>query len=141
MSCNENNRPLYTCNSFQAITPEKCLAKARVNSLCMNCLYQRTSLAIANPHKNVKSAEASPIPCCILRRSRQSPNSFPRPEETHCLEKTPKVNNHFSNGRKRGILLMTCQVMIREPNGSLIQDRALLDYGSEATFITERLAQ
>ena len=36
---------------------------------------------------------------------------------------------------------MTCQVIIQGPNGSTTQARALLDLGSEAHFITERLAQ
>ena len=39
------------------------------------------------------------------------------------------------------VLLMTCRVIIRGPNGSSAQARALLDSGSEASFITERLAQ
>ena len=69
------------------------------------------------------------------------PKSSPRSEETDRSEKTRKVNSHFSNGLQRGILLMTCQVMIRGPNSSLTQARALLDSGSEASFITERLAQ
>ena len=71
------------------------------------------------------------------------PKSSPNPEQVDRSEKAPnkKVTSHFTNGRQRNILLMTCQVMIRGPNGSLAQARALLDSGSEASFITERLAQ
>ena len=36
---------------------------------------------------------------------------------------------------------MTSQVNIRGPEGSATQARALLDSGSEASFITKRLAQ
>ena len=36
---------------------------------------------------------------------------------------------------------MTCQVILQGHNGSTTQARALLDSGSEASFITERLAQ
>ena len=36
---------------------------------------------------------------------------------------------------------MTCQVIVRGPNGSTAQARALLDSGSEASFITERLSR
>ena len=38
-----------------------------------------------------------------------------------------------------GVLLMTCQVVVQGPNGSIAQARALLDSGSEASFNTERL--
>ena len=71
------------------------------------------------------------------------PKSLPRPEETDRSKKTPtkKITNHFFNGKQHGILLMMCQVMIRGPNGSLTQARALQDSGSEASFITKRIAQ
>ena len=38
------------------------------------------------------------------------------------------------------ILLMTCQVMVETPQG-MVKTRALLDTGSSASFVTERLAQ
>ena len=58
------------------------------------------------------------------------------------VEKPPtEAVSHFTNGWKGSILLMTCQVMVQGPNGSSVQARALLDSGSEASFITERLAQ
>ena len=36
---------------------------------------------------------------------------------------------------------MTCQVMVQGPDGFIVQARALLDSGSETSFITEQLAQ
>ena len=69
--------------------------------------------------------------------------SSPEPEEANHSEKTPTRNivSHFTTDRQGSILLMMCQVMTRGLNGFLTQARALLDSGSEAYFITERLAQ
>ena len=52
-----------------------------------------------------------------------------------------KVTSNFSNGNQGSVLLMKCQVIIVSPNGSTARERALLDSGFEASFITERLAQ
>ena len=38
------------------------------------------------------------------------------------------------------ILLMTCQVIVETPQG-VVKARVLLDTGSSASFVTERLAQ
>jgi len=38
-------------------------------------------------------------------------------------------------------LLMTCRVLVSAPNGTSLEARALLDNGSSASFISERLAQ
>ena len=57
------------------------------------------------------------------------------------LSSKERVPSNFSNGNHGSVLLMTCQVIIRGPNGSTTQERALLDSESEVSFITERLAQ
>ena len=74
---------------------------------------------------------------------RRESKSSPKLEEVDHSEKTPPrmVASHFSNGRQGSILLMKCQVMIRSPNGSITQVKALLDFGSEAFFITKHSAQ
>ena len=48
--------------------------------------------------------------------------------------------NHASVMVKYNLLLMTCQVLIEIPRGS-IKVRALLDSASSACFISERIAQ
>ena len=53
---------------------------------------------------------------------------------------TDNVVSHFVNGRHGSVLLMTCQVLVQGRDGCNIPARALLDSGSETSFITERLA-
>ena len=37
VSCNEDNHLLYTCSSFQSLTPEERLVKARANTVLIRC--------------------------------------------------------------------------------------------------------
>ena len=56
---------------------------------------------------------------------------------------SPKsVASHASTGYNlHSMLLMTCQVWIKAPGGTLIKELALLDSGSTSSFISERVAQ
>ena len=56
-------------------------------------------------------------------------------------EEEERVANHHMNDKHGGILLMTCQVVIRGTEDCSTQARVLLNSGSETSFITERLAQ
>ena len=69
--------------------------------------------------------------------------TLPKSANVDISKRTPveKVTSNFWNGNQGSVLLMMCQVVIRGPNGSTAEARALLDSGSEASFITERLAQ
>ena len=71
------------------------------------------------------------------------PQRLPKSVKAEHSEKPPtdKVVSHFANNRKRSVLLMTCQVVVQGPKRSSVQARALLNSGSEASFITERLVQ
>ena len=42
---------------------------------------------------------------------------------------------------KSNTLLMTCRVLVCAPDGTRVEARALLDNGSSASFVSERLAQ
>ena len=143
VGCNEDSHPLYTCSSFQALTPEERLAKARAHSLCLNCLRQGHFASNCQSAQRCKKCRRKHHTMLHFVETKAEFKPLPHTEEADRSEKTPikKVVSHFTNSRQRNILLMTCQVMIRGPNGSLTQARALLDSGSEASFITERLAQ
>ena len=51
------------------------------------------------------------------------------------------VFNCATVGSPSNVLLMTCVVAVRAPDGSTVEARALLDSGSSASFISERVAQ
>lgn len=64
-------------------------------------------------------------------------------ESEPSTEGTPTVNALTASisQHKLSVILATAQVIIRGPNGRQARIRALLDQGSEATFITEAIAR
>ena len=75
--------------------------------------------------------------------SKSERGTLPKSANVELSKRTPveKVTSNFWNGNQGSVLLMLCQVVVRGPNGSTAEARALLDSGSEASFITEKLAQ
>ena len=114
VGCNDDNYPLYTCSSFQALTPEERLAKAWANSLCMNCLRQGHFSSNCQSMQRCKKCRRKHHTMLHFDEVKTEHKSLPRSEETDHSEKTStkKVTSHFSNGKQSSILLMTCQVMI-----------------------------
>ena len=51
------------------------------------------------------------------------------------------VTSHTVAGLTSNALLMTCRVLIGAPDGTAVEDRAILDSASSASFVSERLAQ
>ena len=63
------------------------------------------------------------------------------PPQQKPADNTNTILSHTTTGLSPDALLMTCQVVIGSPNGSVVKARALLDSGSSASFVSERLAQ
>ena len=57
------------------------------------------------------------------------------------LAKETKVTSNTATGVVSNTLLMTCQVMVKAPDGSSVKARALLDSALSTSFVSERLAQ
>ena len=53
----------------------------------------------------------------------------------------PMVLSHTAAGITSNTLLMTCQVLVKAPDNSSVEARALLDSASSTSFVSERLAQ
>ena len=138
VGCYEATHPLYACSSFGALSHENRLAKVRKHNICMNCLRQGH---FASQCKSTRRCEVCRGKHHTLLHHDKGKDESKSASETAEIEEKEKVANHHTNGRQGGILLMTCQVIIRGPDGSTTQARALLDSGSEASFITERMAQ
>ena len=64
-------------------------------------------------------------------------------QETNVLETSAPsaVSSNASMGILPEMLLMTCQVLVKAPDGSKVKARALLDSASTSSFISERLVQ
>ena len=98
--------------------------QCQLSQRCKKCSGTHHTLLHRDTSKNKSEHEAAPKSAKV----------------DHSKTPAEKVTSNFSNGKRGSVLLMTCQVIVRGPNGSTAQARALLDLGSEACFIMERLA-
>ena len=64
-----------------------------------------------------------------------------RSTQQNSTDNTNTILSHTTTGLSSDSLLMTCQVVVGSPNGSVVKARALLDSASSASFVSERLAQ
>lgn len=142
-ACNEAPHPLFACTSFQALPHEDRLAMVRRQSLCINCLRHGHFANQCQSSQRCKKCHG--IHHTLLHHDKGKSGRETQSKSANAdLSKRTTVDNvasNFSNRSQGSVLLMTCQVVIRGPGGSTARARALLDSGSEASFITERLAQ
>ncbi len=68
-------------------------------------------------------------------------DSTPKPSIPRESQDTTPVPTHTAMKLKSNALLMTCRVLIANPDGSSVGARVLLDNASSASFISERLVQ
>ncbi|XP_054267255.1 uncharacterized protein LOC128989390 [Macrosteles quadrilineatus] len=139
------------CKEFHTKTPDQRKDFLSSNRLCFNCLgphllkecrSQKSCVKCGNRHhtlihdvvskpfdtsSQIKSTYQTPNP---LNTERKSSNT-PQVSSNHSL---PTVNRHT-------VLLATAQVGVISPKGNNIVCRALIDQGSEISFISEHLVQ
>lgn len=141
---------LYHCKVFGKWEPEKRSEFTKENKLCYNCLVpghpvffckQKTSCKICKRRHHsllhsFKKREEPPEGECINATSGVS-SLYTDVEEN---EVSTEISSHFSSNNKRA-LLATALVPVKDISGELILLRALIDPGSQASFISERAAQ
>ena len=139
--CKTEKHPLYSCQKFRSLPHEEKISTIKVNNMCMNCLGKGHYIAdckslhrcrkCQNPHHTLLHTD---------RRERQRDQPHHQPATP--LSSEPEVSANAATTRlKPCSLLMTCQVRIIAPDGSSLKVRALLDSGSSASFVSERLVQ
>ena len=138
--CKTERHPLYSCTKFQSLPHDKKIATVKVNNICMNCLRKGHFLAEC---KSLHRCRKCQNPHHTLLHIEQHKD---RPPQSTTLAPTRSTGSEVSANATTAILksctlLMTCQVMIIPPHGSPLKVRALLDSGSSASFVSERLVQ
>ncbi|XP_013168595.1 PREDICTED: uncharacterized protein LOC106118482 [Papilio xuthus] len=144
---------LYQCKQFAAQTPEKRTEYVQSNHLCFNCLspfhsvrscYSTTSCRrCARRHHTLLHYERT-----SNREERSTAEVYSNHENTspevqeRSQQPERKIVAHFTNESQLSrVLLATAMVKIKSPTGHSQIVRALIDQGSEASFITEATAQ
>ena len=156
--CKSEKHPLYACSKFRDMPHDEKVSTLRANGLCMNCLgpnhFVRQCKSVhkcklcQRPHHTLLhvdgsySANSTPVsqalnPTASAFSPQPNVNSTPA---AVALETDTVVTNTAIQLRSNS-LLMTCHILIRAPDGTSVEARALLDNASSASFISERLAQ
>ncbi|XP_070068063.1 uncharacterized protein [Drosophila takahashii] len=143
--CNRENHPIRTCAQFLRLTVDQRIAYIKRKKLCLNCFALTHQLRDCESAHNCFTCRGRHH--TLLHRgtpspARANPTPTPRsrpntPGPSAASGTQPTLQNYFAAG-SRSVLLGTAMISICH-QGSNYQARALIDSGSEATFITERL--
>ncbi|XP_070075699.1 uncharacterized protein [Drosophila takahashii] len=143
--CNRESHPIRTCAQFLRMTVDQRIAYIKRKQLCLNCFARTHQLRDCESAHNCFTCRGRHH--TLLHRgtpspARANPTPTPRsrpntPGPSAASGTQPTLQNYFAAG-SRSVLLGTAMINICH-QGSNYQARALIDSGSEATFITERL--
>lgn len=122
---------IYNCKDFSKQTVEERREFVKNNNLCFNCLI---------PYHNVYNCKQR-TSCRVCHRRHHSLLHQNKEENEKHYKQTniqPNITNaHFSTQQPaQRVLLATAQVVVKGKNGNTHTLRALIDQGSEASFIS-----
>lgn len=129
---------IYHCKEFGKITPEKRREVVREKQLCYNCLVPRHSVKACRQTSTCKICKRRhhtllhTTPPVIVHQTNQ---------EHEKQEETPEISSHKAEIIGSQVLLATALVRVTASNGERYTLRALIDQGSQASFITTSAVQ
>ena len=124
--CKGERHLLYYCPKFKDMPHDRKLIVVKNNNLCMNCLRNGHYL------RDCKSSHH----CRTCQKPHHTLLHIDAREHGPAI-----VSSNIATGIVPDTLLMTCQVLVKAPDGSKMKVRALLDSASSASFVSERLVQ
>lgn len=146
--CKETH-PLAYCQRFRKWTSTRRREFVPKHRLCFNCLKtghmvsscpsQRRCVHCQGKHHTLLHQEKSSQGTNVVKPSQSGTES--NAEST--ISPNPVANNIVAlpTAARNPVLLATARVWLENTSGHRISIRALLDSGSEATFVTERVIQ
>ena len=140
LSCKNERHPLYSCSKFRSLPHTDKVDLLKSNNHCLNCLRPGHFVKKCKSLNRCKHCQR-PHHTLLHKDVRDESSTTPVPNASPI---SPQSNstvvpaNHASISSN--MLLMTCRVAVETPQGT-VNARALLDTGSSASFVSERLAQ
>lgn len=139
----KQNHTIYNCNSFMNLGPKEKFEKAKNLKICTNCLKA------GHYYKNCR-LNATCKKCGAKHHTLLHLNSTKRPENSSTVTSLALENqsdnhtincsfSHFST--TNSVILSTALVNVTSQNGKVIEARALLDCGSQSSFISTELCE
>lgn len=149
ISCPEcrEKHPLRACSKFKALTAEQRRDLARKKRACFNCLGQGHQVGVCPSSNRCRQCQEKHHSLLHLTESSDSNSQLAvrdtKQASSSVAETTPTseattVINHASSINRISLL---ATVRVVNDSGRSMTVRALLDTASEASFVTERVAQ
>lgn len=147
--CKKSIHPLFRCDKFHSLSPRDRYDIVRSGGRCLNCLA--TNHGVKNcPSKHVCSKcskkhhsllhfpviNITPPP---LNRSHNQNSGSSKEPSTTCAVSTCSLVGRNDDNSSKTVLLSTVQVLIEDKQGDKHLARFLLDSGSQANFVTQKL--
>lgn len=146
--CSENHK-LFLCKKFEAQDADTRRQYVRDNGICFNCLgVNHSAKACKNPikcricrrHHNTllhpKTASKEKLLAAMTTEDSEEEQADESVEEP-----TEEIQANTASVPNKSVLLATALVNAQSKNGSYQTVRALLDQGSQASFVTEAVVQ
>lgn len=135
--CFKPRHSLSKCQKFHELSVQTRIASVKRMGLCWNCL--EPSHMVKDCPSKYSCLECNKKHHTLLHNSTtvDVPRMLPESVDESDLPSTSQVQSHFVSNR-RNVLLGTAIVTINV-SGTCFTARALIDSGSEVTFMTERL--
>ncbi len=134
IACKAEKHPLYSCSKFRSLSHPDKIALLKSNGHCLNCLRPGHFIKEC---KSLHHSKRCQKPHHTLLHVKPKAD----PPATETSPSPPSIPSHHASVKIRpDLLLMTCQIRIETPLGS-VKARALLDSASSVSFVSERLAQ
>ena len=135
IACGQEKHQLYSCAKFRSLSHAGKMSLLRSKNYCLNCLRPGHFVKKCRSLNHCKHCQRPHH--TLLHQEKEDAAAKPvTPAATTPTSESTTMHVSVSSN----ILLMTCQVMVETPEG-IVKARALLDTGSSASFVTERLAQ
>lgn len=146
--CNEEHK-LYQCKLFSSQSPQQRSEFIQSKRLCFNCLAPNHSVKLCRSTTSCRRCGRRHHSLLHFERSQnQDPdeNESEKRNETVHNENTKqpetKLASHFAKDNQQlEVLLATAMAKAKSTSGQSQIIRALIDQGSEASFVTEGTAQ
>lgn len=122
---------IYRCSDFEAKVPQERLKLVKEKSLCINCLGSKHVIQNCN----------SSLTCRICKKPHHTLLHFQTPSlptGQAASSNNAQTLNAMTSRQLNAVLLSTAVVEIADKFGTFHKARALLDSGSEASFISSK---
>lgn len=131
---------IYTCQDFLCLDVKDRMAKARELKLCINCLKERHHVKDCRSIGGCRKCRGRHNTLLHEENSIKDANNTGIETAAAVAPKEKEAPATSLSAFTKNVLLSTAQIYVGDSKGTMHVARALLDSGSQTSFMTEELA-